>query len=135
MPITVVLGTASRNQSAQQTKALMQYAFRNFRTVDIYAAGKQVTEAKVLGGEKPLLSVGVAHGVTVTIPSGATSKLHAHAELNRNIKAPIKIGERIGKLVVKCDGRRLTEVPLVALEAMKKGSFFQQLTAKIKSIF
>jgi serine-type D-Ala-D-Ala carboxypeptidase (penicillin-binding protein 5/6) len=55
--------------------------------------------------------------------------------MNKEITAPIAVGDVLGKIIVGSEGNVLLERPVVALEAVEEGGFFKRMFDKIKLFF
>ena len=124
--VSVVMGATSANASATTSKALLTYGFRFFKDKELYAADKTIQNARIYMGANKYIPVGVSKNLWVTIPRSGNGKLAANLELKKNIRAPIKQGERVGQIVIHLDGKQLTEVPAVALKSDPKGGWFRR---------
>lgn len=125
--ISVVMGTSSENMRERETQKLLAYGFRYFETHQVYAAGAELSQARVWGGEVDTLRLGVADAVTLTIPRGQRNNIEAVMNINQVIKAPVRTGEELGEIVVRLGEEELLRQPLVALEAIEQGSLFKRL--------
>ena len=47
-------------------------------------------------------------------------------DIDKNIEAPVAKGQQVGVVKVSLDSKELATVPLVALETVNEGSFFQK---------
>lgn len=130
--ISVVLGTPSPDQRTQDSLALLNYGFRFFDTVTLFAAGESVRTRPVYGGELSELAVGLAQALQVTVPRDATDRLTLDAEIRSPLQAPIAAGDRLGTLTVRLDDETLRVEPLVATEAVPQGGIFKRLVDAVR---
>jgi len=125
--ISVVMGTKSEEARAQESQKLLTYGFRYFESKKLYDKGAVLNQARVWGGEKDQVRLGMAQDVFLTVPSGQADKLTARLDLKDTIKAPVQAGEQYGTLQIKLDDKVLAEEPLVALEPVEQGGLFKRL--------
>jgi len=125
--IAVVMGTKSEQARKQESKKILNWGFRFFRTVSPLEAGKALHKIKVYYGEEEQLDVGIVSPVHLTIPKNKVKDLKAEFVSKENVEAPIKKGQVVGKLFFKIDGEDIHEVPLVALNDMEEGGFFSKV--------
>lgn len=125
--ISVVMGSTSSESSATDSQALLTYGFRFFKNKEVYPAHSTVMKAKISGGANKYTNVGVNKALWITIPKNTDAHLSAKLLLKKDLSAPIKQGQVVGKIVVSLDGKPLATAPAVALQANAKGSFFQRL--------
>lgn len=133
--ISVVMGTSSEDARVKETQKLLNYGFRYYETTPLYLAGQVLNEAKVWGGAADQLDLGVAEQITVTIPRGHKSELDAKLEIEPEIKAPIALGDTLGRLLVELDGEVIVDQKIVALADVDEGGIFKRLLDWIKLFF
>lgn len=113
--IAVVMGAQGERQRENIALKLIDYGFRNFKTVPVIAAGKPLLQAEVWKGRARQVPVGVQQSVLATIPreSAGEVRLEIHGVTDRY--APVALGEVVGRVEIILDGNRLKNLPLLAL--------------------
>ena len=125
--ISVVMGATSDKNRASQSQKLLSYGFRYFNTKTIYAVGDIIKEnAKVWYGADEFLNLTISDDVTLTLARGAEKKLEANILIDEQIKAPIVIGQELGRLHVSLEGEILVDTPLVATAAVEQSGLFSR---------
>ncbi len=125
--ITVVLGSTSEKQRANDSQALLNWGFRFYETHKLYDAGTQIAEHKVWKGEADQVRLGVGAPLLVTVPRGRYERLKPMMDVPKTLVAPIRKGQEIGMVKVMLDDRVVAQRPLVALDAVEEGGFFKRL--------
>ncbi|MBE3653237.1 serine hydrolase [Vibrio navarrensis] len=137
--IAVVMGTKDMNARKSESKKLLSYGFRFFETVGPHKAGETFVEEKIWMGNKDTLALGVNEDTYVTLPRGQAKNLTASFVLEKELQAPIKKGDIVGKLYYQADGEDVAQYPLMALETVEEGSLFSRLwdyiVLLLKSLF
>jgi len=133
--IAAVMGTSSAEVRAREVQKMLNYGFRYYETERLFRAGQELVDAKVWGGQSNQISVGLAEDVFVTIPRGARDKLESTVDLDSVIKAPIKVGDELGRIQVMLDGEVLVDEPALALTEVQQGGVFKRLWDAIKLFF
>ncbi|KMQ73721.1 D-alanyl-D-alanine carboxypeptidase [Marinobacter subterrani] len=133
--IAVVMGTSSTQARAQEIQKMLNYGFRYYDSERLFQAGQELIEAKVWGGEANQISVGLAEDVYVTIPRGSRDSLESTVDLDSVIKAPIKVGDELGRVKVSYNGDVLVDQPVLALTDVPEGGFFKRIWDAIKLFF
>jgi len=123
--ISVVLGTDSKKARASVSQAVLNYGFRFYESHTLYDEGEILSRPRVWKGEFATLTVGLDDDLSITIPRGAYGKLDATMDIDKNIEAPVSKGQQVGVVNVSLDGEMMVSVPLVALETIDEGNFFQ----------
>ncbi|MFK7855539.1 MAG: D-alanyl-D-alanine carboxypeptidase family protein [Granulosicoccus sp.] len=130
--ISIVLGTASDKARISESQKLLNYGYRFFRTRKIYAAGEQISQARIWMGTQDSIGLGVAEDLYVTLPRDAFDNLQNKIEVSEYIRAPMRIGQEIGRSVLMADDQIVHEVPLLALQKVEKGSIFVRMKHSIQ---
>ena len=135
--ISVVMGADSDGTRTQASQALLNYGFRFFASRELYAAGGEVTTARVWQGAAERVAVGVTQALAVTVPRGSAQGegIKAVAELQKPLVAPLAVRQVVGELLVSYNGKEIKRVPLVALNAVAKGSWVRQAVDAAKLLF
>ena len=133
--IAVVMGTNSSEARAQEIQKMLNYGFRYYESERLFQSGQELIEARVWGGQADQLSVGMTEDVYVTIPRGSRNDLESTVDLDSVIKAPIKVGDELGRVKVSYDGEVLVDQPVLALTEVPEGGFFKRIWDAIKLFF
>lgn len=133
--ISIVLGTASDKARIAESQRLLNYGYRFFKTHRVYAAGEQISEAKIWMGKSQSLGLGVADDLYLTLPRDAFDSLHSTIEIADYIRAPMRIGQELGRSVLVADNQIVGEVPLLSLQKIEQGGFFLRMKHSIQRYF
>ena len=132
--IAVVMGAETPKERNRQITEMLDYAFSQYITHNLYDRGYVITESKVSKGQKPTVEVVTSETVSVLTKKGENiENVEEKITLEKNLKAPIKKGDQIGLLRLEKEGTTLAEVPLVANEDVGVASWwqlFKRTTAK-----
>lgn len=126
--ISVVIGAKTEEARTADSRQLLAYGFSFYETHTVYSKDVALKTPRVWMGKQDKLPVGLTDNLTITVPKGHYRAINAEILLNKTIKAPIKKGEEIGKLVVTMQGDTLEEKPLVALADVARGSLWTRLS-------
>jgi D-alanyl-D-alanine carboxypeptidase (penicillin-binding protein 5/6) len=133
--IAVVMGTSSSEARAKEIQKMLNYGFRYYESERLFRSGQELIEARVWGGQADQLSVGMTEDVYVTIPRGSRNDLESTVDLDSVIKAPIKVGDELGRVKVSYNGEVLVDQPVLALTEVPEGGFFKRIWDAIKLFF
>src|SRR5690554_337220 len=133
--IAVVMGTKSTEARTQEVQKMLNYGFRYYESEHLFTTGQELMRAKVWGGQSDELSVGLTSDVYVTIPRGSRNNLESVVDLDSVIKAPIKVGDELGRVKVSLNGEVLVDQPVLALNDVPEGGFFKRIWDAIKLFF
>ncbi|MFC0676654.1 D-alanyl-D-alanine carboxypeptidase family protein [Lysobacter korlensis] len=125
--ISVVVGSTSEKQRADDSQALLNWGFRFFETHRLFEPAKAIATQKVWKGEENELKLGLTAPMLITVPRGRYDRLKSTMDVPSTLVAPIKKGQQIGTVKVTLDGKPVAQRPLVALEAVEEAGFFKRL--------
>lgn len=125
--ISVVVGSTSEKQRADDSQALLNWGFRFFETHKLFDAGKVLSQQKVWKGVENEVKLGIVSPMMITVPRGRYAQLKSTMDLPKTLVAPIKKGQAIGTVRVTLDGKVVAQRPLVAIEAVEQAGFFKRL--------
>ena len=133
--ISVIFGTPSMNERANQTRTLLAWGFANFETANVQPANQVLAKAKVWFGKEDDVQIGLAENFNVTMPKGQADKIKTQLVVQPQLNAPLAKGQVVGKLVASLDGKVIAEKPLVALKPVEEAGFFARMIDHIKMFF
>lgn len=125
--ISVVMGSSSEKQRANDSQALLNWGFLFFETHVLYPAATSVAEQKLWKGSKDSVSLGLTSPLRITLPRGRYSDLKPSMDVPAQLLAPVGKGQAIGTLRVALDDKVLAERPLVALDDVPEGGLFKRM--------
>lgn len=124
--VAAVMGSESDLKRTEASQALLNYGFQFFESRKIYSVGDVIAHAKVWKGKAREVQLGVGSDLYVAIPRGRYDDVEAAAEISKSVKAPVASGQAVGSLHLKLEGQVVASTPLVANEAVGKGSIFSR---------
>ncbi len=125
--VTIVMGTKSEEARARESQKLLSYGYRFYETHKLYEAGTPIAETKVWKGDADKLPMGIKEDLYVTIGRGQYKKLNAEINIDTQITAPVQKSQQYGTLDISIENEQLTQVSLVALENIDKGSAWKRM--------
>ena len=125
--ISVVMGTDSERARKVENKKLLKYGFRFFETLTPYNAGHSFVAHRIYMGDRETVDLGINQSTPITIPRGQAANLEANFELDKKLEAPLAKGQVVGTLYLQLDGQDVASYPLVTLQEVKEGSFFNRI--------
>ena len=133
--IAVVMGARSSESRSQEVQKMLNYGFRYYQTERLFSAGQELIQSPVWGGVANNLSVGVLEHVNVTIPRGVRDQLESTINLDSVVKAPISIGDELGRVKIAFQGEVLVDRPVLALVDVPEGGFVKRIWDSVKLFF
>jgi D-alanyl-D-alanine carboxypeptidase (penicillin-binding protein 5/6) len=111
--IMVIAGLKSINERRQEAQSLLDWGFRQFRSVDVYAKGDRVGQARVWGGTQRSVPLLAAAGVRVALTAQEQEVAEVKLAYNGPLMAPVEAGMEVGKVRFIVDGITVADVPVV----------------------
>lgn len=133
--ISVVMGTAGETARANETQKLLGYGFRFFETSPLYQADQPIQQVRVWKGGANEVPVGIARGLTVTVPRGEAGNLSAQLTLDGALEAPVARGQEVGTIEVRLGDQSLMKVPAVALAEVEEAGIVGWLMDTVLMMF
>lgn len=123
--IAVVMGSSSERARENSALKLLNFGFRNYKTVEVITAGRPMADVSVWKGKKGDLALGIQKNAFITVPREATGEVQIQKQYPDKIFAPVQKGQQIGSVRVLVNDRKMSEYDLVALEPVDKAGFFK----------
>jgi D-alanyl-D-alanine carboxypeptidase (penicillin-binding protein 5/6) len=134
--VSVVMGEPNTKTRNAEVTGLFDYSFANYTSYPLYKTGDPIGEFKVSKGELASVPLAAKHSYSVLLKKGeAGSGMRHEVQLDPNLKAPIKIGQPIGKIVVLKGDTVLTEFPLESSVEVKKASLWMLIKRTTHNLF
>lgn len=127
--ISVVMGCSTDKARATETTRLLTYGFNMYQQVPVIEAAGTPLDAPVTvkGGKKKKVNVAYGSSLTVSVPRNRENDLVIQNEISEPVQAPLVLGFEVGRAVVLLDGLELGSVPIVTMEEVAKGNWFNRL--------
>ena len=125
--IFALSGLETPQGRAEEARAIVNWAFRQFVEKSVLQAGTEVARAEVWMGDAPSVALTPAEDITTLLPVLGSDTLNAEVVYNGPVRAPITQGDELAELVFAPEGLPETRVPLVAAQDVPKGGFVARL--------
>lgn len=129
--VFVISGLGSQAARAQESEAIVNWAFRQFTQKSLMKAGETVLRADVHMGAAPTVGLTPANDLEALVPVLSQNGIPAEVVYNGPFAAPIAKGDQLGELIISPEGLPPTKVPLVAAESVDKGGFMVRITTAL----
>ncbi len=125
--VSVVLGSASAQTRIAESRTLLNWGFRFYRTRAVHPAQTPLTSVPVwFSGDQRAL-VGIADDLVLTLPNGVHEQMQTTYHLDAEVRAPLAKGQEVGWIAVRHEGRILHKLPAIVLHDVPEGGFFSRL--------
>lgn len=125
--IWVVSGLETAQDRAQESEAIVNWAFRQFTQKELIKANTEIARAEVWMGATETVGLMIEEDLDTLVPALSANDLKAEVIYEGPLRAPVLRGDPVGELVFKPEGLPETRVPLVASDDVLKGGFIPRL--------
>lgn len=126
--IFVITGLDSDKARAEESEAIVNWAFRQFTEKTIVKAGARVTEAPVWLGAADSVGLVPAEDVRLLVPAQVQDSVSAEVIYTGPVQAPITAGQQLAELIVHVPDLPDARIPLVAETDVAAGGFTKRLS-------
>lgn len=124
--ISVVFGAPTPKDRNKQVTKMLDFGFSQYKTHPLYERNQTVSDVKVSKGTKKTVKIVTSEPISLLTKKGEEiDDVKKEIVVAEHINAPIKKGDEIGKLVIKKDGKVLSESNLVAGEDIGAASWWK----------
>lgn len=123
--IAVVIGADSSKVRNSAVSAMFDYAFANFSNEIMLKEGERLDiDVNVISGKQGQVAVGAQSNLTRFVARDDNAVYDVKFEVANSVKAPVKVGDVLGKAHLVKDGVVVDSVNVVALESVDSRTFF-----------
>jgi D-alanyl-D-alanine carboxypeptidase (penicillin-binding protein 5/6) len=133
--IFVISGLDTSAERAQESQAIVNWAFRQFAMRPLATEGQLFAQASVWMGSEPTVGLVSAEDVSVLMPSLAPTSFDGEVVYTGPLSAPIAKGDALGELVFTLEGLPETRIPLVADRDIGPGGFVSRMSTAALILF
>jgi D-alanyl-D-alanine carboxypeptidase (penicillin-binding protein 5/6) len=123
--IAVVLGEPDTKTRNAEVSRLFDYAFSQYKQVPIIKQGDTLGIVKVEKGLQRELPIKADKPYTVLMKKSQKPESIQHEVILNAVKAPVKKGQPIGKIVIRSDGGVIDEIEILAPETIEKAGWWR----------
>ncbi|NNE52882.1 MAG: D-alanyl-D-alanine carboxypeptidase [Sulfitobacter sp.] len=133
--IFAITGLSTAAARAQESEAIVNWAFRQFTQRALGEAGKEIAQAPVAMGAASTVGLELAEDLEILAPVMGGKDLTAEVIYEGPLHAPITKGDQLAELVITRDELPEVRVPLVAASSVEPGGFMVKVTAAAMYLF
>lgn len=120
--VSVVLGADTSEDRFNLSVNLLDYGFANYQINKIKIDEKKIKAVKIKKGVVKSVKPAFPDGDSVLVKKGTDNFTYDY-RVKEKVEAPVKAGDILGEIVVKCGEKELASVPLTAEKDIKKTTF------------
>ena len=131
--IAVVLKCANSKERFQAAKTLLNHGFANYTLVSA-DPDTEIPPVPVILGSTEQIQPQPAEAGNVLIEKSRKNAVSTEVTVDTEVKAPVEAGQRLGTLLLKAEGEVLSEIPLVAPEAVPRRTWWDVTKTLLKEV-
>lgn len=121
--IFVISGMETDQIRAEESAAIVNWAFRQFTERTVARAGQVITEADVWRGEQMKVGLVPESDISLLLPALSSDTIEAEIVHQGPVHAPVVKGQALGEMILTREGMDPVRVPLVADRDVPLGGF------------
>ena len=121
--VAVVLGATTGTERFKDAATLLDFGFANFETIQLDAGSVEFPEVEVKDGMKKSVKVSCDENLTLVVKKGTKEKTEQELKLKDSLDAPVKKGDKAGKLTFSLGDKKIAEFDVVTTQDVEKISF------------
>jgi serine-type D-Ala-D-Ala carboxypeptidase (penicillin-binding protein 5/6) len=116
--IMVVAGLTSINERREESQKLLDYGFRQFKTIDVFEQAENVATARVWGGEVRTVDLVTTQAFSIALSAKEQETVEVKLSYMGPLMAPVEKGTQVGSVRVLVEGKIVAETPVVTAGAV-----------------
>lgn len=130
--IVVIMGASDPDQRLNEAWKLLDWAFKNFRSLEIVKEGVPLCKVRVFKGKSDFVEACAQRDFAVTLTKDQKGEVRCLTSFSK-VTAPVKRGDIIGRVDIEVDGKKVTEVALVAGSDVSRATFLDYTLRFLKA--
>lgn len=131
--ISVIIGAENSKTRFNESSLLLSYGFANFENKLLVDMNSPLQKVKINKGKIEEVEVYGEETFSVIVKKGDNATYETNVEIPDNIKAPLKNGEVVGKVVITKEGNVIKEVNVVVKEDVKHSSYLDNFNKIVEN--
>lgn len=131
--ISVVMNEPTTEKRSSDTIKLLNYGFANYKIKVVMPKDQDLGSIEIKNGKKETVGIKLTEDATNLESISDNKKYGFNINLDK-IKAPIKVGDIIGKLEITIDGSVKKEIPITVKEDVKKANIWDLYKRNLNKI-
>lgn len=117
--VLVIAGLKSIRERKEEAQKLLDWGFRQFKTIDVYAAGDVVSKARVWGGAQRWVDLVIKQDLRIALSAKEQERVEVKLSYAGPLIAPVKAGNQLGTVRFLMDGKTIAEAPVETANAVE----------------
>ena len=131
----VINGLKTMADRREESKRVIGWGTGSFENITMYRTEDTVETVPVWLGMAEYVALKTSRTLTVTVPRGSKPDVRAEIHYQTPVMAPIRAGDKLGKIIVRGPDGQAQTADLIAATAVEKVGYFGKLKAIVLSWF
>lgn len=132
--ISVVMGEENNKIRNQDTIALLNYGFSNFKIETILKSDADLGKINIKSGKSEYAKLKLMNDA-VDLVNILEQNKYNYKIIKDKVSAPLKVGDKVGSLIIYANDIKIKEYDLTIDKDIKKAGYFDYLKRNIKYFF
>lgn len=133
--IAVVMGIPEPRGHFTESMKIYNWGFAKYTFKQFAPPNHKQGVVKVLKGVQDDVTASTSKPLGVTIEKGKDKNIWVETKLSPEVTAPVQAGQKLGEIMLYRDDQLLTQVDLVAQEAVARAQLHQQIGRTLRGVF
>lgn len=120
--VAVVLGSDTSEHRFNTASYLLDTGFANYSCININVDKKKIKPLKVKNGKEKEINPVYDRNIKLIIPKGSDNLTYKY-KIKKEVKAPIKKGDKLGKIEVISNDKKIKSIPLYSDKVVETVDF------------
>lgn len=125
--VFALTGLDSPRARAEESEAIVNWAFRQFAEQTVVTKGAAIAQAEVWMGSAEQVALVSDKDVRLLLPTMTPGGIKAEVVYTGPIQAPVTKGQQLAELIIQPEGLPETRVPLFAADKVDAGGFLDRM--------
>ena len=125
--ISVIIGAENSKTRFNESSLLLNYGFANFENRFLVDMTNPISNLPVSKGKIENCDVFASENYVAIVKKGDNLEYETTINLPNNLKAPLKVGDKVGTIKVTKDGTVIKEIDLIVKSDIKHSSYFDTI--------
>lgn len=130
--VAVVLGAPTTAERFGSASRLLDYGFANYSIIKCAEKAGELKPVEVIGGTENTVNAEIDGSKSFIVQKGKADKTETQIIIEEPLRAPVKKGQTIGKVLFKTDGEKAAECEVKAASAVDKLGFAEMYVRILK---
>lgn len=131
--ISVVMGEENNSIRNQDTMELLNYGFANYKMETIIPSKNNIGSINIAFGKKDKVDLKLTSDVEDLVNINEQND-YTYEIIKDEIKAPVYVGDTVGKLIVYANDTKINEIDLTVKESVLKANIFDLYLKNLKRL-